>query len=71
MVCGALLKIILQNGKKRGKVSNWVGKQSFKFSLYIVTILILIVYNHASLGNDTISTVHYSDGLIPLDYGKR
>ena len=52
-------------------MSKWVTKQSFKFSLYIVTILILIVHNHVSLGNDTISTVHYSDGLIPLDYGKR
>ena len=46
-------------------------KQSFKFSLYLVTIVVLVFHNPRSFGNEPVSTVHYSDGLIPLDYGKR
>ena len=50
---------------------SWITKQSFEISLYLLTIITLIIHNSISFGNDTISTVHYSDGLIPLDYGKR
>ena len=58
--------------KKEGKkVNRETSKKALKLPLYLVTILTLVSHCVLLLANDTVSTVHYSDGLIPLDYGKR
>ena len=56
---------------KEENVKKWVNKKLLRFSIYVVAFLTLVNNNTVLLGSEVVSTVHYSDGLIPLDYGKR